>query len=120
MCVSLPTTPSALALSQAGSASVAYHWPPGSFLARLTRTKLSPEYLWPGPSFETLRTRLPIWGAPPAIVRRQGSGAVSLTSLKKTEGNQEWRDATEEREGSRRRVKERGEGKTRERDGREV
>lgn len=53
-------------------------------------------------------------------MRRQGSGAVSLTSLKKTEGNQEWRDATEEREGSRKRVKERGEGKTRERDGREV
>lgn len=38
-------------------------------------------------------------------MRRQGSGAVSLTSLKKTEGNQEWRDATGEREGSRKRVK---------------
>lgn len=48
-------------------------------------------------------------------MRRQGSGAVSHTSLKKRERNQEWREAIEEREGSRKRVKERGGGKTRER-----
>lgn len=46
------------------------------------------------------------------MVRRQGSGAVSHTSLKKREGTQEWRDAIEEREGSRKRVKGReGRGK---------
>lgn len=45
-------------------------------------------------------------------MRRQGSGAVSHTSLKKREGNLEWRDAIEEREGSRKRVKGReGRGK---------